>query len=90
LAWMLATTQQKELSNPERALKLVNDISWRTYNDKITLLEIKAAAYAALGDFEEAVDYQEDALDEAESRDAYLAIIKQRLAALEKGQNPYI
>jgi uncharacterized protein len=90
LAWMLATTQHKSLADPKRALKLIKDITRYDYNDTITLFEIKAAAYAALGDFEEAVDYQEDALSKAKRRKVYLGDIKKRLATLEKGQNPYI
>jgi hypothetical protein len=45
-------------------------MSNQTFNDDITEYEIKAAAYAAMGKFKKAVDLQEEALEEAQDREA--------------------
>lgn len=83
-AWMLAISPFKEIANPKKSLEIVDNMSSKTFNDDITLYEIRAAAYAALGDFEEAVDLQEEALEEAEDRDADLDSIKSHLASYQK------
>ena len=68
-AWLLATSPFKEVADPKKSLDIVNSMSRITFNDDITLYEIKAAAYAAMGKFEKARSYQEDALEEAEDRE---------------------
>lgn len=58
----------------------------KTFWDKAIKYELKAAAYAALGDYENAVDEQEDALSEARSMNVDVSDIRSRLAFYEKRQ----
>ncbi|TQV89666.1 TonB family protein [Aliikangiella coralliicola] len=83
-AWMLATSNNKEIANPKKAIKIIKTLPSRQFWDEATLNEIKAAAHAAQGDFKKAVDYQEDALDEAEDMRVDLDEIKNRLSAYQK------
>lgn len=82
-AWLLATSPFKEVADPKEALSIVSEISSLNFEDDISLYEIKAAAYAAMGKFEKAIDYQEDALEEAEDRNADLDSIKTHLASYQ-------
>lgn len=79
-AWLLATSPYPEVADPKQAIELADDLSHRKFMDEATQYEIKAAAYAALGDFAEAVDMQEDALDKADDMDADTSVIEERLA----------
>jgi uncharacterized protein len=65
LSWLLATSPYDQVADPTKALSLLSNIEWLEIEDDVTKREIQAAAYAALGDFRKAVDYQERALDEA-------------------------
>lgn len=65
LAWQLSSSKFKELLDPKLALELIEQTS-KEYRDNVRILETEAAAYAALGDFEEAVNLQEDAINIAE------------------------
>lgn len=85
-AWMLATSPFEEIANPEKSLEIIDDIPRKSFKDNITLYEIRAAAYAAIGDFEEAVDLQEEALEEAEDRDADIELILAHLASYKNNQ----
>ncbi len=78
-SWMLITSPYPEIANPKKGLSISSNFSKKEFNDDITIYELKAAAYAALGNFKKAVSYQEDALDEAEDMNADLDIIKTRL-----------
>jgi uncharacterized protein len=89
LAWLLATSNHQSIRNPKRALEVLKQLNTSNFNDEVTLLEIEAASYAALGNFEKAVDAQEDALDEADDRNLYLADIEQRLQAYENKSFPF-
>ncbi len=84
LAWMLATSPFAKIADPKKSLEIVDNMSWKNFSDDITLYEIRAAANAALGRFDKAVDLQEDALDEAEDLDADLTLIKEHLARYQK------
>ncbi|NVJ61908.1 MAG: TonB family protein [Gammaproteobacteria bacterium] len=86
LAWLLATSPYEDIANPKRAIKVMDNISWRNYRDTVTENEILAASYAALGDFEEAIDYQEEALDDAEDLDYDVSEIKERLDSYKAKQ----
>ena len=86
IAWMLATSPFKEIVNPDKAINIVDSISSKYFTDDITLYEIQAAAYASTGDFDEAIDLQEEALDEAKDRDADLETINFRLASYRNKQ----
>ena len=85
-AWMLITSPYEEVSDPKRAIKLINDLPRKSFSDDVTKYEMKAAAYAAIGDFDKAVDIQEDALDEAEDLKVDLAQVKSRLAAYRQNK----
>ncbi|AWB67180.1 hypothetical protein C2869_12370 [Saccharobesus litoralis] len=65
LAWVLSTTEHQLLRDPEFALDILDD-NPRLYRDTVRILETQAAAYAAEGDFDEAEDLQEEAIEEAE------------------------
>ncbi|MFT5520261.1 MAG: TonB family protein [Enterobacterales bacterium] len=78
-AWLLATTPFVELSNPTKAIELSEEFSSKTFRDDATLYEIKAASYAAMGNFKKAISYQKDALDEAEDMGADLTDIEDHL-----------
>lgn len=80
LSWLLATSPYEEIADPKRALSLLRKVEWGEYRDEITKQEIQAAAYAALGEFDKAVDYQEEALDDAEDLDFDVTELKERLA----------
>ncbi|WP_440903418.1 energy transducer TonB [Catenovulum sp. SX2] len=65
LAWHLVASNFTELRNPKEALEILDDLPFELV-DKVRFFETEAAAYAALGDFEEAIDSQEDALEQAQ------------------------
>lgn len=79
LSWLLATSPHKEISNPKKAISLIEGISRKEYKDNVTKYEILAAAYAKLSEFDKAVDYQEEALDSAEYLNFDVTEIKQHL-----------
>jgi len=85
-AWLLATSPYEEVADPKKSLVIVDSMSRNAFNDDITLYEIKAAAYAAMGKFKKALSYQEDALEEAEDREADLTDIKNHLASYQKNE----
>ena len=78
-AWLLATSSYKDISDPELAIDLVESIKENEFNDPVTIYEIKAAAYAAKGNFSKAISNQEDALDEAEDRNIDLSDLLKNL-----------
>ncbi len=80
-AWMLAISPYKEIANPEKAIELSDSFSDKYFRDDATILEIKAAAQAAMGNFKKAIALQKDALDEAEDMNADLSEIKNRLVS---------
>lgn len=77
LAWLLATHPNPTIRNGEEALEHLDKES-EYYFDEVRLLETKAAAYAALGNFRKAASYQDDAIDEAEDLDWDIPVMKQR------------
>lgn len=85
-AWMLVTSPYDEIADPRAALKMIDDLSDKNFSDDITIYEIKAAANAALGKFKKAIDYQEDALEEAEDRNADTEAITFRLASYKNNE----
>ena len=48
-AWMLITSPYPEIANPKKGLSISSSFSKKEFNDHITIYELKAAAYAALG-----------------------------------------
>jgi TPR repeat protein len=64
-AKLLINSSHKEISNPEKALNIIENIPYNLFRDRITLDEVKASAYFKLGKLRKAISYQEDALSHA-------------------------
>ena len=62
LAWLLSTCPTASVRNPREALTNAHLACEWTGKENPALLDTLAAAYAAAGDFPEAIDYQERAL----------------------------
>jgi TPR repeat protein len=62
LAWLLATTSDKQLRHPERAIEIAS-LLVRLHPDHAVYLDTLAAAFAATGDFERAIELQSRAVD---------------------------
>jgi arylsulfatase A-like enzyme/Tfp pilus assembly protein PilF len=69
LAWMLSTHPDPALRNPEEALHIAESARERAIGDDPDLLDTLAAAYAAVGRYEEAVDAEVDAIRTANVMD---------------------
>lgn len=74
LAWLLATCPRALICDGERALTLVSDLY--EVDDSASVLDTLAAAYARVGDFENAVATQEKTL-EIRSNAGYSARLRQ-------------
>ena len=63
LAWLLATCPNPDLRDGQRAMQLAQRAceltEWKEHN----LLDTLAAAYAQLGEFDRAIDYQTKAIE---------------------------
>jgi tetratricopeptide (TPR) repeat protein len=68
LAWILATQQERRLRQPEEALRLAQEACQRTQNRDAIALQSLAAAFAACGRYEEAMQVAQQALRMAETR----------------------
>jgi tetratricopeptide (TPR) repeat protein len=84
LAWLLATTGDEELYDPERALELAQTACTLTRMRNPNCLDTLAAAQAATGDFPSAVRSAESALRSAPENAK--AEIRQRLELYTQGQ----
>ncbi len=62
LAWILATHQDEQIRNPDEAIRLAQRACELTKFKHPDLLDTLSAAYAAAGEFDEAVDIAERAL----------------------------
>jgi len=65
LAWTLAVAPEPEVRHPELALKFAEEARKRAADDDYISLDVWAAALAAMGQFEAAVQRQEEALSRA-------------------------
>jgi len=79
LAALLAAAPDDEIRNPQRALALVDEV-FRAVNDDPTAFEIRAAAQANTGRFQEAVKSEEKALAMAHRLKWDVAPLAKRLA----------
>ncbi len=64
LAWLLATAGDEKFRDGKRALQLAKQSAEMSYYKYADSLGTLAAAYAAVGDFDNAVRYQEKALED--------------------------
>jgi hypothetical protein len=97
VAWFLATTDYQQLSDTKLAVELAEQVvAEEEYAENYVYVDTLAAAYAADGQYEEAVVTQEKALaliksanEGRETPAPEIADFEKRLA-LFKGQKPYI
>ena len=88
LAALLAATPESEMRDPPRAQKLVEHIV-RQMDDDPTPFEIRAAAQAASGAFQDAVSSERRAIAMATKLKWDLTPLNERLARYEAGQPWY-
>lgn len=88
LAWIFATSTIEEIRDGERAVALIRPIA--LLYDNWQYLDTLAAAYAANGEFDEAVTTQERAIEDAAGNEAVDAAmteqLQQRLRAFQQRQ----
>lgn len=82
LAAFLATTPHESLRDPQRALILAKELARADKEDPI-LVEIRAAAHAALGEFTAAVGDEQTAIRAAKSLNWNVADMQARLTAYQ-------
>jgi tetratricopeptide (TPR) repeat protein len=90
VAWALAVTDLDQLRNPGYALKIMERVmtSDEQARQNPAYLDTWAAAYAANGEFERAVDVQAEAVSAAEALEQVdvIEILREHLDAFENGQ----
>ena len=91
LAWLLATRKNAPFYNPQKALQLAKHACELTADTNIENLDTLAAAYAAVGNFPEAVTIAEKALNMAElvKNNQLANQIRERLELYKTGK-PYV
>jgi tetratricopeptide (TPR) repeat protein len=87
LAWILATSREEKLRDPQRAIKLAREECERQEWKNANVLDTLAAAYAAAGNFSKAVDTQKKALELA-SDEGLREACQERLKLYKAGR-PY-
>jgi hypothetical protein len=91
LAWVLATTDDKNLQNPRDAVKFAVKACELTNYQNAGAMDTLAAAYAAAGRFAEAVETAEKAIKLATSaNDKKLTLEIQKRLQLYRAGQPYI
>jgi spermidine synthase len=88
LAWILATSPDPALRDPEQAVRLLEAVR-REEETLPELLDTLAAAYAAAGRFEDAVRAADQALAHAKRESELAAEIRERRALYRSG-SPYV
>jgi len=88
IAWVLATTEDPEVRDPERAVELAEKINAATRGKEPSALDTLAVAYSAAGRFQDAIKAAEQGLAIAEKlgRADVAAQIKNRLRLFQSGQ----
>lgn len=87
LAWELSTATEKDLRDGRETLSLLQT-DHNNYFDDLRILETKAAAYAELGNFKQAVKIQRQAAREANKYHWNIPLLKDRLGLYEHNE-PY-
>ncbi len=82
LAWELVTADDKSMRNAEEALSLLAQVP-DDYLDMVRVFETKAAAHAEAGDFEKAVELQQQAIKETKDLEWEIPVMQQRLNAYQ-------
>ena len=77
--WMLIKSPNPDISDPKKALDLIDEFDRKRFKDDITKLELEAAAYARLGNYKKAKRYQKQALKLADDISADTATIVKNL-----------
>ena len=91
LAWLLATSNNAKLQNPQRAVQLAEKACQLTNYKEYSILDTLAVAYAAAGMFSEAVTTAEKALELAKtSKQPKLVQEIQSRLQLYKAGRPFI
>lgn len=85
LAWVLATSPDDKLRDGEQAVELARRVCEITGYSKGFMLSTLAAAYAESGDFEQAKEWSQKALD-AESDEKVRANLQKELQSYEAGK----
>jgi tetratricopeptide (TPR) repeat protein len=88
LAWMLATTKDARVRNGRRAVTIATKACTLSNWDNAFSIDTLAAAYAAAGNFSDAVKYQQMAISrlKPEDRNAQLGGMQRRLQQYVLGQ----
>jgi tetratricopeptide (TPR) repeat protein len=88
LAWLLATSAEDELRNPARAVQLAESACEASFRQGASMLDTLAAAYAANGQFVQAVAVAREAIERAKEdpQDHLAPEIATRLAQYERGE----
>jgi len=88
LAWLLATCPDEQVRDGNEALRHVQTARRLTHPERHDVLDVSAAAYAELGQFEQAQEVASAAVDRARQRGLWKPAeeISQRLAAYRNGR----
>jgi len=89
LAWFLAATEARELRDGKRAVELALKACELTEWKKTDYLDTLAAAYARAGDFEQAVKWQERALEGMKSFDVRTESAARERLKLYRSRKPW-
>jgi hypothetical protein len=90
LAWYLATTPDERLRNPQRSLELAKRVCEARGHADPSMLSTLAAAYAAAGDFDEALQWVERALELTPAKDADSRSKHERHRELYRARKPIV
>jgi tetratricopeptide (TPR) repeat protein len=88
IAWFRATSPEPQLRNGQKAVEAAKKACASTDWKKWGYIDTLAAAYAETGDFAQAIQYQQKALELIPASDPYLKRAKDRLSLYRKGE-PY-
>ena len=82
LAWELSTNANEDLHDAHKALLLLKEKN-SYYEDDVRIYETKAAVYARLNDFKQAIKWQKKAIKKAKHYEWNIPVMHDRLAAYQ-------